>query len=201
MLKAALSGIAFTLLATVTSFGQASGYQSMPVELANLREDVRILTQKMGELQLRLEQFERENNELRAKNANAAQNNASVQQLNESVADLNRAIKASSAAAKNETLQQVNVQMEKLAKQMNAAIDSLNKSSAAAKTSTSPVSAPQFTDDYPKEGTTYTVQKGDTLVVIAKKTGAKAKDILNANKLTDPSKIFAGQTLFIPGGK
>jgi LysM repeat protein len=84
---------------------------------------------------------------------------------------------------------------------MNAAIDSINKSSAVARTPASPVSTPQFNDDYPKEGTTYTVQKGDTLVVIAKKTGAKAKDILNANKLSDPSKIFAGQTLFIPGGK
>jgi LysM repeat protein len=207
MLKAALSGMALTFFATVASFGQASGYQSVPVELANLREDVRLLTQKMGELQLRLEQLERENNELRAKTSGAAQNYASIQQLNDIAADLNRAIKASAASAaatKSETLQQVSAQIEKLAKQMNAAIDSINKSNAATRTPASPaspVSPPQFSDDYPKEGTTYTVQKGDTLVVIAKKTGAKAKDILNANKLTDPSKIFAGQTLFIPGGK
>src|SRR5947209_5735588 len=81
MLKAALSGIAFAALATGASFGQGSGYQSVPVELANLREDVRVLSQRVGELQLRLEQAERENNELRAKTSSSAQNNASVQQL------------------------------------------------------------------------------------------------------------------------
>jgi LysM repeat protein len=55
-----------------------------------------------------------------------------------------------------------------------------------------------FSDDFPKEGVSYTVQKGDTLAVIAKKTGAKQQDIINANKLADPSKINLGQTLFIP---
>jgi LysM repeat protein len=47
----------------------------------------------------------------------------------------------------------------------------------------------------------YTVQKGETLATIAKKTGAKVQDIINANKLTDPSKIQVGQVLFVPGGK
>ena len=58
-----------------------------------------------------------------------------------------------------------------------------------------------FAEDYSKEGVSYTVQKGDTLALIAKKTGAKTQDIINANKLSDPSRINAGQTLFIPGGK
>jgi dTDP-4-dehydrorhamnose reductase len=30
---------------------------------------------------------------------------------------------------------------------------------------------------------------------------ARTADIINANKLTDPSLIFVGQVLFIPGGK
>jgi len=60
---------------------------------------------------------------------------------------------------------------------------------------------PAFPEDYPKEGLNYTVQKGDTLAVISKKTGAKQQDIINANKLADPSRIAIGQTLFIPGGK
>ena len=47
----------------------------------------------------------------------------------------------------------------------------------------------------------YTVQKGDTLGLIAKKTGARQQDIVNANRLADPSRITVGQTLFIPGGK
>jgi LysM repeat protein len=47
----------------------------------------------------------------------------------------------------------------------------------------------------------YTVQKGDTIAEIAKKTGAKQQDIINANKISDPSRITVGQTLFIPGAK
>lgn len=186
-----------SLLASLASFLPA---QPSGIELANLREDVRLLTQRMGDLQLKLEQVEQENRELRMKTANATQNYATIAQLNESVADLNRAIKSAVATSKNETLQQVGSQMEKLAKQTNAAIESLakNVSSSAPR---SPIAAPAFSDDYPKEGITYTVQKGDSLASIAKKTGAASKDIINANKLSDPAKIHAGQALFIPGGK
>lgn len=169
--------------------------QSVAVEVANLREDVRLLLQRTGELQLRIEQLERENNDLRSQTAGANKSYATVAQLNEAVADLNRVVKAASADTKAETLQQVSAQMEKLARQMNAALD-------AAERNRSPVSAPvTFNDNYPKEGIKYVVVKGDTLALIAKKTGAKQSDIVNANRITDPSRITIGQTLFIPGGK
>jgi LysM repeat protein len=195
MVKASLRCAALTAFLTLAPFLRA---QSGNVELANLREDVRLLTQRIGDLQLRVEQLERENQDLREKNSGAARNYATVSQLNDSVADLNRAIKSSAAATKSETLQQVSIQMEKLAHQTNVAMESLAKNVT---TTRSPVAAPTFSDDYPKQGTTYTVQKGDTLATIVKKTGASAKDIINANKLSDPSKIQAGQTFFIPGGK
>ena len=90
-----------------------------------MREDVRLLTQRVGELQLRVEQLERENTELRAKSSGAAQTYATVAQLNEAIADMNRALKSTAAATKTETLQQVAAQMETLAKRTNAALDSL----------------------------------------------------------------------------
>ena len=86
--------------------------------------------------------------------------------------------------------------LEKLGKQTNAALDALAKSQAAR-----PAVQTNFAEDYSKEGISYTVQKGDSLASIAKKTGAKQQDIINANKLSDPSRIAVGQTLFIPGGK
>lgn len=194
MEKACLRGFLMTIaLVSLAPFLRA---QSAGYEMANLREDVRLLTQRMGELQLRVEQLERENQDLRTR-ANS-QNLATVAQLNEAVADLNRAIRSGDVSTKSETLQQVSVQMEKLAVQTNAAIDSLARGISAAR---SPVSAPTFTDDFPREGITYTVQRGDSLAGIAKKTGASTRDIINANKLSDPSRIQAGQTLFIPGGK
>lgn len=176
------------LLAAGVALAQVPG-----VELANLREDVRVLTQRVGELALRVEQLERENIELRGQAKAGDRSYATLTQLNEAVADLNRQLNASVGAAKADTLQQVAGQMEKLARQTNAALEAVAKSGAAR--------AVVFAEDYPKEGISYTVQKGDSLAAIAKKTGARQQDIINANKLSDPSRITAGQTLFIPGGK
>jgi LysM repeat protein len=165
-------------------------------ELANLREDVRGLTQRVGELTLRLEQLERENADLKTRTSALNTSYVTMNQLNDAVTELNRTIKSSVATAKTETLTQVAAQMEKLGQQTNAALDSLAKAQAMR-----PVVPTSFSENFPKEGTNYTVQKGDSLASIAKKTGAKQQDIINANKLADPDRLNAGQTLFIPGGK
>lgn len=165
------------------------------LDVANLREDVRGLVQRVGDLSLRVEQLERENRELRgAASSAAAASYATTEQLAAAVAELNRTIRAVAADTKSDTLQQVAGQMEKLARQTNAALDSIAKGAAAP----APVT---FSDNYAKEGTSYTVQRGDTLASIAKKTGARQQDIINANKITDPSRIQVSQVLFIPGGK
>jgi LysM repeat protein len=179
-------------IAATTIFAQTG---MSPVDLANLREDVRGLSQRVGELSLRVEQLERENTELRS-HAGAKEQYVTAMQLSQTVDELTRAIHSAVATSKNETLQQVAVQMEKLAKQTNDALDSLAKVQA-----TRPTVQTTFSEDYPKEGTKYTVQKGDTLALIAKKTGARVQDIINANKLTDPSRIVAGQSLFIPNSQ
>lgn len=169
--------------------------QGAQVEVANLREDVRGLSQRVSELSLRLEQLERDNAELRRKSAAADKAGAATAHFKEALADLNRDLRAAIASSKTETLQQVAAQMEKLAKQTNAALDSIAKGGGKGG------AAGSFAEDYPKEGVSYTVQKGDTLATIAKKTGARRQDIINANRLSDPSRITVGQTLFIPGGK
>jgi LysM repeat protein len=163
------------------------------LELANLREDLRGLSQRVADLQLRVEQLEHENGELRGKASSADRNYATVLQLNQAVDDLSRSVRAEIATSRSETLQHVATQIEKLAKQTNAALDSLAKAQAAR-----PAVQSSFNEDYAKEGVSYTVQKGETLAVIAKKTGARVQDIVNANKISDPSRIVVGQTLFIP---
>lgn len=176
--------------------GLGANSASAQVELANLREDVRGLSQRVGELQLRVEQLERDNAELRNRAAAAEKGFVTLSQLNDAIEDVNRTLRSGDAAVKAGVLQQVGTQMEKLAKQTNAALDSLAKGMATR----TPVQT-SFAGDYAKEGISYTVQKGDTVASIAKKTGARAQDIINANKLSDPSRIDAGQSLFIPGGK
>jgi LysM repeat protein len=173
--------------------------QSTAIEIANLREDVRLLTQRVGDLQLQVEQLQRQNQELQGKSQAAQQSYATVSQLNEAVASLNRELKSQVASSKEETIQLVSARIEKLAKDTNNAVHSLARGVNASHAS--PVAAPTFSDDYKKEGITYTVVKGDSIGSIAKKTGGTVRDIINANKLSDPSKIQAGQTLFIPGGK
>jgi LysM repeat protein len=188
MWKSLLIGAAFATVALAQNPTQ--------VDFANMREDVRGLTQRLSELSSRVEQLERENADLRQRATTLSQSYVTIAQLNDAVADLNRTIKSAIAVSRNETLQQVSVQFEKLAQQTNTALDSLAKGQA-----TRPPVQTSFSDAYPKEGVSYTVQKGDTIATIAKKTGAKQQDIVNANKLSDPSRIDVGQTLFIPGGK
>lgn len=48
------------------------------------------------------------------------------------------------------------------------------------------------------EPTVYVVQPGDTMLVIATRYNISVDDILNANNLSDPNFVFAGQRLVIP---
>src|SRR5512137_2529563 len=61
---------------------------SSQVEVANLREDVRGLTQRVGELTLRLEQLERENAELRQQSGAADRQRVTMAQLNDAIAEV-----------------------------------------------------------------------------------------------------------------
>jgi LysM repeat protein len=48
------------------------------------------------------------------------------------------------------------------------------------------------------QGRTYVVQKGDTLLSIARRYGLTTKQLQTANNITNPDKIFPGQKLVIP---
>lgn len=189
-MRVTLSRCAFFLFAAA---GSLPAQTDSRAELAALRQDVLDLRQRVGSLEIANEQLNRDNSALQDK---ANRSYATVEQLNKAIADLNRTVQGDLADQKREILAQVASQLEKLGRQTNAALDAMAKSQA-----TRPVVQTTFSEDFPKEGVNYTVQAGDTLAVIAKKNGAKVQDIINANKLSDPSKIRVGQTLFIPQGK
>ena len=50
-------------------------------------------------------------------------------------------------------------------------------------------------------GTTYTVEPGDSLSVIAEQFGVTVEAIADANGITDPTSLFAGQVLVIPAAE
>lgn len=174
-------------------WAQPAGAGNVGFELATLREDMRLLAQRVGELTLTVEQLTRENSQLQAK---ASQSHVTTEQLNRAMADLSRTMQGALADQKRETLQQVAGQIEKLGRQTNAALDALAKGQA-----TRPAVQTDFKEDFPKEGVNYTVQAGDTISGIADKMNARSADIINANKISDPTRIRVGQTLFIPQRK
>lgn len=159
-------------------------------EVAALRNDVNLLNHRVGELTGMIEDLRRDNTQLQAR---ANQNYVTVAQLNEAIAEMNRTLQAGLATNKREVLASVATQMERLGKQTQGAIDALAKGQA-----TRPAVTTDFKDDFPKQGVNYTVQAGDTLSGIAQKLGARLSDIVNANKIADPTKLRVGDTLFIP---
>jgi predicted RNase H-like nuclease (RuvC/YqgF family) len=168
------------------------------LQLADLQEDVRGLTQRVNDLSLQVEELDREKSDLQSQAGAAAKSCATVAQLNQAIADLNHTIESAVASSRDETLRRVGDQMEKLARQTNAALDSLAKNLPPR-----PGAPLAAAEDRPAQGGNYTVQRGDTLASISKKTGVKIPDIIEANTITDPSRILVGQTLSIPspGGK
>jgi LysM repeat protein len=192
--SAALLGASATALA-----------QPSAADFASLAEQVRAVNEQAGQLALRVETLERDNARLRAQNDTLTQNLAAANradvtaaQLSAAVASLQELVKSTDQATRD----QVAAQIKKLAEQTNAALDAIAKGSAPRPADTSSgTTPPVFSSDYPKDGIAYTVQPGDSLAKIAQKTGAKQADIINANKLTNPNKLNAGQKLFIPGGK
>jgi len=150
------------------------------IDLINLREDINGLSQRLSELSLRVEQLEA-NQSAATRNFKPPADAVTAAQLEAAVADLN-------------------AQLERLRNSVGTA-----PRSSASVTATDETPAPKkestFAGNFPKQGIMYTVQKGDTVALIAKKTGAKFQDIVNANKLADPSKIYPGQQLAVPGGK
>lgn len=184
------------LMGSLLGSGLVASAQSggnVAFELASMREDVRMLTQRVGELSLTVEQLNRENSSLQAK---TNQSYVTVEQLNKAIADVNRTMQSALGEQKRDVLQQVAAQMERLGKQTNSALDALAKGQA-----TRPAVQTQFREDFPKQGVNYTVQSGDTLSGIAHKHNSSVSDIVNANKITDPTRLRVGQTLFIPQAK
>ncbi|HEY3755794.1 MAG TPA: LysM peptidoglycan-binding domain-containing protein [Opitutaceae bacterium] len=153
-------------------------------DVNNLREDITGLDQRLAELSLRIEQLENHASRADAVTRTAAlpPNAVTQQQLADAVASLSAQIT-----------------------ELRIAVGKLATVPAAPSAASTPVRAQSRAEASPgtfsHEGTIYTVQKGDTLALIAKKTGGRFQEIVTANRLADPSHIVIGQQLFIPGGK
>ena len=90
----------------------------------------------------------------------------------------------------------VDSSLQRLIKQMNAGFAAVNGSRPAAK---SDPPQPDFSNEYPKnKGVVHTVEKGETVSSIAKKHNSKVTWIINANQVSDATKVHVGKELFVP---
>lgn len=169
------------------------------VQLANVKEDIRVLDERTRLLTAQIEDLTRENQQLKDRLARAEQVTNSQAGSFVTLSQMNQAIEDMAAnllESDRETVIKVTKQMESLANQTQKALNSLAKSASVRSASSTPPI--KFTDNYPKNGVTYTVQSGDTLSSIAAKYKSTTKDIQNANKISDPRQLKVGQILFLP---
>ena len=169
------------------------------VQVANLKQDLELISRELTGLRSEVELLRRENAQLRvvvdsfSKKANSDQgiSAAQVLQINSRLSSLEKRVQANTES--QATIQsRVNQQMQELIKQMNDGFETVSKTSAT------PPPAKTFSSDYPQKGFVHKVEKGETVSSIAKKYESKVKWIIDANQIADPTKVFVGKELFVP---
>lgn len=169
-------------------------YASDPLALkvANLSQDLIALSKEVAQMRLEMEALTRENKNL---NSQLGTLNLTEAQFKKQAAQIT-ALNVSLETYKKSMLTEVSNEIVALTKETQKAIDQLAQSIAS--NHETPKATFQFSDDYSKEGTSYTVKGGDTLSVIALREGSTTRDIQNANRIADPRELKAGQVIFIP---
>jgi|SRR5690625_3519824 len=175
------------------------------VEIANLRADIQVLDRRMREMALAMEDLRLENRRLNAElertkgRLNQPVDSVSHEQLERAINNLRQQMQAANSEQGRRILNDVTRQIEALGKQTQNALDTMARNvSSRSSSPPTPANPPSFSDDFPKEGISYTVKSGDTLSGIAARHKSTVRDIQNANRIADPGSIQVGQTLFIP---
>jgi len=178
---------AFTCLSQVDS----------KILLANLKQDIELVNREMTGLRSEVEMLRRENAQLRVSvdQASREKNNEREDRI---VLELQNRLQAlelafnQSERARGSTQEELNQKFQQIIEQMNRGFDQVSKS-------TNPTPQTQtFSNDYPKNGFVHVVEKGETVSSIAQKYKSKVSWIIDANQISDPTKVFVGRELFVP---
>jgi len=174
------------------------------VRLANLTQDLELISRQVANLRSEVEILRRENAQLRlfAEKAGKAQgvSSSSLQEFARQMDGRLESLRVDIAQNKTgaEALRRdVNIRIQNLIKKMNAGFASYGGSSP----SVAPPPPVKFTDDYPEKGFVHDVEKGETVSSIAQKYKSKTQWILSANRISDPTKVHVGKSLFVPQSK
>lgn len=171
---------------------------NVALRLANLEQDVRALQQTVGSMRLELEAMARENAQLRAQVqqelTHSRQGLVTLVELNQRLARLSTGLESSLEKSQQETIAEVAIRIETLAKQTSEAIQKLSQA-----VGDRPVIDPTvtFNKNFPHTGISYTVQPGDSLGKIAREHNSTVDWIRNANEIPGDI-IHPNDQLFIP---
>lgn len=151
----------------------AQAENSLQHQVAGLKQDIMSINHQIGQLQMQVEGLQLEITQLKKVLQDKEKSNS------------HKDIKMLFQKERQEILEIVSSQINILAQEMNQV---LSKKSTH---------FPKQTN-YPKEGVSYTVKKGDTLSKIATENKSTVSYIQTANNIENPKDIKAGQVLFIP---
>lgn len=180
------------LITLVPSISHAS--DTLSLKVANMSQDLIALSQEFAQMRLEMESLRRENKKLTEQVEHLSLTEAQLKKQTAQITALNTTFET----YKKSMLTEVSHEIDELSKETQRAIDQLAQSIVSNNNNENVKVTFQFSDDYLKEGTSYTVKAGDTLSVIALKHDSTTRDIQNANRIADPRELKAGQVIFIP---
>jgi LysM repeat protein len=184
---------ACALLLAFPLFGQSD----TKILLANLKQDLELVTRDVNSLRSEVEMLRRENAQLRAvmnqdrRSHDPSQQSGVVLELQNRLQALELAFRQSERD-RGTRQEEISKKFQQIIEQMNNGFEQVTKSSAP-----KPL-APSFSNDYPKNGFVHTVEKGETVSSIAVKYKSRVSWIIDANQIADPTKVFVGRELFVP---
>ena len=169
------------------------------VQVANLKQDLELISRELAGLRSEVELLRRENAQLRvvvdsvSKKSKSEQGVSSSQmvQIDGRLSSLEKRVQ-SNAVSQGKIQTSFNQQIQELIKQMNNGFEKISKSTV------SQAPAQTFSTDYPQKGFVHKVERGETVSSIAKKYESKIKWIIDANQIVDPTKVYVGKELFVP---
>ncbi|MDD2708425.1 MAG: LysM peptidoglycan-binding domain-containing protein [Verrucomicrobiae bacterium] len=184
----------FVFLAVALAVGHPAAAE-LTREQVSLREDVRGLLEKTGQMQMDLQAMKAENEALRAENERLRKDVAALRENNgdwrKETSRLDEMIRKLDAARENDrkvVVDEVGKELERVMKKAAATGGSDGGREKPAKTAAKPKVV---------EGREHVVEKGQTLNAIAEAYGVSKKAIMEANNLSK-SELKIGQKLFIP---
>lgn len=206
MSRTALFLAALALTPPVARAQSAAAVEGLRQDVSALRDEVRKLRAELDEL--------REAQSAQAKAPkDAGVSAAELGAMNARIA----AVESAAAAARSRDKAEMSAELENLRKGVNKALaDQTGQVNAALRSGTpAPARHPEpaatkpaepkadakpaeMPADMPKTGVRYTVQPGDTIPKIAKKTGSKSAWILAANNIKSTADLKAYAVIFIP---